>query len=125
MASDTEEICRLIGLHAQLTDDGDYDARVLLYAEDGTFQMGDNPVVEGQAALKESFAASSARGKHITANPVVKVEGDRASATTDFIFAMAGEAGLGVMAAGRYYDTFTRSGGEWRYASRRITFMGA
>jgi 3-phenylpropionate/cinnamic acid dioxygenase small subunit len=125
--SDEQLIIALIGLHAQLTDDGNYAERVPLYTKDGRFIMGDN-VSTGHDELTASFSASSAperRGKHITANAVVEVDGDTASARSDFLFAHQGENGLAVTAAGRYRDTFARVDGQWRFTERRIIFLGS
>jgi 3-phenylpropionate/cinnamic acid dioxygenase small subunit len=125
--SDEELIETLIGLHAQLTDDGNYNERVPLYTKDGRFMMGDT-VATGHDELTASFSASSAperRGKHITANAVIKVDGETASGRTDFLFASKGENGLAVAAAGRYFDTFAKVDGEWRFTERRIVFLGA
>jgi ketosteroid isomerase-like protein len=128
MATDEEQILMLVGQHSQLTDDGDYERRIGLYAEDGEFIMGDNPAAKGHEQLRATFAASSSperRGKHITANSVITVTGDTAEGQTDFIFAHLTDAGMQLLAAGRYYDTFAKVGGEWRYTRRQITFLGA
>src|SRR5580692_3353729 len=39
MATDEDAIRDLVGLHAQLTDDGEYEERVKLYTEDGELIM--------------------------------------------------------------------------------------
>ena len=127
MPSEEELIKTLIGLHSQLTDDGNYTERITLYTEDGRFITGDT-VATGRDALSAAFAASSAperRGKHITANSVIEVNGDVASGHTDFLFAHNTENGLALLAAGRYFDTFAKVDGRWRYTERRITFLGA
>lgn len=125
--SDDEAIRNLIGLHSQLTDDGDYERRVALYTPDGVFVMGD-ATSTGTEELTATFAATSAperRGKHITANTVMEIAGDTASAATDFFFLLPSPDGLTPLAAGRYADTFVKSDGRWLYAERRITFLGA
>jgi hypothetical protein len=125
--SDEELIKTLIGLHAQLTDDGNYAERIHLYAEGGRFITGDT-VATGHEELSAAFAASSAperRGKHITANAVIEVDGDVASGHSDFLFAHNTENGLALLAAGRYFDTFAKVDGKWLYTERRITFLGA
>jgi uncharacterized protein (TIGR02246 family) len=125
--TDEEAIRNLIGLHSQLTDDGDYERRVELYTEDGVFTMGD-ATSTGREEILAAFAATSAperRGKHITANSVMDVDGDRASVQTDFFFSLPSAEGLKPLAAGRYFDTFVRVGGRWLYRERRITFLGA
>jgi ketosteroid isomerase-like protein len=124
--TDEEAIRNLIGLHSQLTDDGDYERRVELYTEDGVFTMGD-ATSTGREELSAAFAATSAperRGKHITANTVMDIDGDSASVQTDFFFLLPSADGLKPLAAGRYFDTFVKVGGHWLYRERRITFLG-
>jgi uncharacterized protein (TIGR02246 family) len=125
--TDEEAIRNLIGLHSQLTDDGDYERRVDLYTDDGVFTMGD-ATSTGRDELLATFAATSAperRGKHITANTVMEIEGDTASARTDFFFSLPSPEGLKPLAAGRYADAFVKRDGRWLYARRLITFLGA
>jgi uncharacterized protein (TIGR02246 family) len=125
--TDEEAIRNLIGLHSQLTDDGDYERRVDLYTDDGVFTMGD-ATSTGRDELLATFAATSAperRGKHITANTVMEIEGDTASARTDFFFSLPSPDGLKPLAAGRYADAFVKRDGRWLYSRRLITFLGA
>jgi uncharacterized protein (TIGR02246 family) len=125
--TDEEAIRNLIGLHSQLTDDGDYERRVELYTEDGVFAMGD-AISTGREEIVAAFAATSAperRGKHITANTVMDIDGDTASVQTDFFFSLPSADGLKPLAAGRYFDTFVKADGRWLYRERRITFLGA
>lgn len=127
MPTDEEAIRNLIGLHSQLTDDGDYERRVDLYTDDGVFTMGDSTST-GRDELLATFAATSAperRGKHITANTVMEIEGDTASARTDFFFSLPSPDGLKPLAAGRYADAFVKRDGRWLYSRRLITFLGA
>ena len=66
--------------------------------------------------------APAAWHKHITTNPMVTVDGDRATVTSYFIRVDAGaEAGPAVVtASGRYLDEFARDdAGHWRIRSRR------
>jgi ketosteroid isomerase-like protein len=124
--TDEEAIRNLIGLHSQLTDDGDFEQRVQLYTEDGVFMMGDARST-GRDEMTAAFASTSAperRGKHITANTVLEIDGDGASARTDFLFLLPSAEGLKPLAAGRYFDTFVKSDGRWLYSERRITFLG-
>jgi uncharacterized protein (TIGR02246 family) len=124
--SEEEAIRNLIGLHSQLTDDGDYERRVDLYTPDGVFVMGD-ATSTGKEELKVAFASTSAperRGKHITANTVMEIDGDTARAATDFFFLLPSPDGLKPLAAGRYADTFVKRDGRWLYTERRITFLG-
>ena len=66
--------------------------------------------------------APAAWHKHITTNPMVRVDGDRAEVTSYFLRVDAGtESGSPVIvASGRYLDEFVRNdAGDWRIRSRR------
>ena len=80
----------------------------------------------GQAELAEYYEshthAPDAWHKHVTTNPSVTVDGDRASAVSYFLRVDAGaEPGPGmVLASGRYLDELVRGDdGAWRIRSRR------
>src|SRR5438067_827193 len=86
MTTDEEAIRNLIGRHAQLTDDGLAEERVQLYVKDGVFIQGDQRY-EGHDAITTAFSAGkdpARRGKHITSNMVIELEGDKADVRTDF-----------------------------------------
>ena len=66
--------------------------------------------------------APAAWHKHVTTNPMVRVDGDRATVTSYFLRVDAGaESGPGVVvASGRYLDEFVQDdAGHWRIRSRR------
>jgi hypothetical protein len=55
----------------------------------------------------------------------MEIEGDTASARTDFFFSLPSPDGLKPLAAGRYADAFVKRDGRWLYSRRLITFLGA
>jgi uncharacterized protein (TIGR02246 family) len=125
MATDEDAIRDLVGLHAQLTDDGDFERRVTLYTEDGELIMLGKSTV-GREALGKQMASTAdplRLGKHITSNVVVTVNGDRADVSSDFAFVRAGAGGFGVMAAGRYADVMERHDGRWLFKRRDIQMI--
>jgi hypothetical protein len=56
------------------------------------------------------------RGTLFTANSWITVEGDAASAVSDFLEVEDTQ----IVATGTYQDTFTRSGDSWLLASKEI-----
>jgi hypothetical protein len=72
----------------------------------------------------EQVQPPEGRGKHITANSLVDVDGDGATARTDYLFVRPTAAGLIPVATGRYHDELVRDGGRWRFRQRRITLLG-
>ena len=120
--SDREALMDLLARHAQLTDDGQWETRVELYTEDGEFTSLDGVTRAGRDQLREAFSATAGRlvGKHITANTVLEVDGDRASGWTDYAFFLVTAEGISVVSVGRYHDEFARGPSGWRFRSRRI-----
>jgi len=119
---DRVELFELVGRHAQLTDDGDWETRVDLYTEDGEFTSLDGVLRRGRDELRQAFSATAGRmvGKHITANTVVTIDGDRASGRTDYAFFMVTGDAILPASVGRYHDEFVKGSDGWRFRSRRI-----
>jgi uncharacterized protein (TIGR02246 family) len=121
--TDSDAVKNLIGRFAQLTDDGDFESRAQLYADDGVFVGFDGSEHRGRAAIRELFeklTPPTRTGKHITGNASVTVDGDRASASTDYVFFRLAEDGIAVLSTGRYQDEFVRGPDGWLFSSRRI-----
>jgi 3-phenylpropionate/cinnamic acid dioxygenase small subunit len=126
-----DELGRTLALYCQLCDDGRFDEWIELFTEDARFTvLGETHV--GHDDIKawiSEMQAPQYRGKHILGQSVFDLEpsGDTASGTTDYTFVSGTpEGGYVVTSAGRYYDTFVRSGdGSWRFVTREIRFLGA
>jgi 3-phenylpropionate/cinnamic acid dioxygenase small subunit len=121
-AADRIELIELVGRHAQLTDDGEWETRVGLYTEDGEFTSLDGVLRRGRDELREAFSATAGRitGKHITSNTVLTLDGDRASGRTDYAFFMVTGDAIVPGSVGRYHDEFVKGSDGWRFRSRRI-----
>jgi hypothetical protein len=122
--TDVDAIRNLIGRYSHLIDDRRYHDLSTIAIPDVTFDIL-GQVSEGAEATAALFASRelpNRRGKHITTNSVIEVDGDRATGTTDFVYAgREGDEGpFTVMNAGRYQDTFVRQDGRWLLASRVI-----
>lgn len=102
-------------------DDGDIDGVLALFTPDGVFSyLG--ATAHGPDELRAFFARSQGtpelRGKHLTVNVDVQVDGDTATSRADFLYLRAGETGPIPQIAGRYEDDLRRIDGEWRIARR-------
>jgi 3-phenylpropionate/cinnamic acid dioxygenase small subunit len=121
--TDEEAIRRTIAQYCQLCDDGRFDEWADLYTDDAAFHvMGETHT--GRAAVKafiEKGQPPERRGKHLCFNSVIDVKGDEARAITDYVFVDKQRV---VTSAGRYHDRFVRDGTRWRFADRRIVFLG-
>lgn len=116
---------RLVHRYANLNDAGDWDAVAELYAPDGQMARPTAPdqAIEGRAAILAAFRARPPRTtRHVCANVVIDVaDSDTASGESVMLLF----TGPGAPIVGMFHDTFVRSSGEWRFASRRgsVTFM--
>jgi 3-phenylpropionate/cinnamic acid dioxygenase small subunit len=121
--SDEDAIRRTIAQYCQLCDDGRFDEWADLYTDDATFSvMG--KTYTGRADVKafiEKGQAPERRGKHLCFNSIIDIDGDSARASTDYVFIDKQHA---ITSAGRYHDRLIRQPDRWRFAERRILFMG-
>jgi 3-phenylpropionate/cinnamic acid dioxygenase small subunit len=121
--SDEDGIRRTLAQHCQLCDDGRFEEWIDLYADDITFSvMGED--YKGRVAVRdwiERVQGPENRGKHICINPIIETHGDEAGAVTDYIFIDKNKT---IISAGRYHDRLVKEPDRWRFAERRIVFMG-
>jgi ketosteroid isomerase-like protein len=116
--SDEDGIRRTIAKYCQLFDAKKWDELAEIFAGDssvtsrrGTFQGRANVIRDLQNAMTGDY-----HGTLFTANSWITVEGDTASAVSDFLEVEDTQ----IVATGRYRDTFIRSGDSWLLASKEI-----
>lgn len=127
MREDEEAIRRTLGEYSQHCDDGRFDEWADLFTADARFVLA-GTVTEGRDAIKEymmTVQAAGRRGMHVTTNSLVDVDGDAATATTDYLFVRPTTDGLAIIAAGRYHDRLVRHESRWRFRERSITMLPA
>ncbi len=61
------------------------------------------------------------RRKHFTANIVIRLNGDLAEVTSNFLVVRDTGAGPAIAVAGTYHDVVARHGANWRFKSRQLT----
>ena len=123
--ADELAIRRTLSSYCHRCDDGDFARLVDQFTRDGALVFGDE-VVTGRAELLAWFERNQPaelRGKHLMTNTVVEVEGDRASALSDFVFLRVVDGGPRPAVAGRYRDELVRVGDEWLLERRDIHIM--
>ncbi len=126
MSSDHEAIRTTLARYCQLCDDGCFDEWGELFTEGSTFHVMGR-VYEGREAIKAFISGAQPpdlRGKHVTANTLIELDGDKATALTDYVFVGRQGEGLGVVSAGRYHDSLVNVGDRWLFEERRIVFLG-
>jgi uncharacterized protein (TIGR02246 family) len=127
--NDADAVRNTVARYGHLCDDGRFEEFAELFAEDAEFVVPGR-TAKGRAAIQAFMEAAQPperRGKHLCAAPAVDLDGDTATAVTDFAFLAPAEGGFAVTSAGRYHDRLVRAapGGAnaWVFAERRIELL--
>jgi hypothetical protein len=122
---DVEEIRRLIQDYRRQLDGGDLVAYGLLFAENGEWiggtGYGQSPA--GITAMLTERLPRRAPGPqsswHLLTDPVITVDGDRATGLLTWSWVGRGDGGAPVMRLlGTYEDSYVRENGRWRFRTR-------
>jgi uncharacterized protein (TIGR02246 family) len=119
------DIARVLAEYCHYCDDGDFDALLDRFTDDAEFLFAGR-AVHGRDELRAWFDKTQSpprRGKHVTANTIIEVDGDRAVAVSDYAFLTKVEGRLVPLITGRYRDELTRSGGRWQISRRDASMM--
>lgn len=116
---------RILVDYADFLDRRDYAAYADLFAPDGEWRNGAGSN-KGRAAIRQMLdralgpAGTPNRANyHIITNPRVDLNGDRATATSRYLFVMRGPGGQPMPSlAGVYRDELVRQGGGWKIRLR-------
>jgi hypothetical protein len=116
-------IRRVLATYCHRCDDGDLGAVVELFTADGVFATA-GVEARGHDAIHAFFLERQGRpdqrGRHLTVNSDVDVDGSRATVVSDFVF-LRHVDGVAVPAiVGRYHDALVRVEGTWRFARRDV-----
>jgi uncharacterized protein (TIGR02246 family) len=123
---DEKAIERVLLAYGRTLDNRDFAAYAALFAADGVWK-GAQGAYKGpkeiQTQMEKIFtdaAADIPKGQnfHVMSNIVIDVQGDRATASSKFIFyKMDGRKPVAEV-AGRYEDVLIRVGGAWKFQTR-------
>jgi hypothetical protein len=106
---------RLLAEYCHRIDDADFIALADLFTVDGSFAWGDE-VASGGPELAIWFEGRQPlhrRGKHVSVNPVIDVDGDRARVVSDYLFVRWIKGALTIETTGRYVDRCVKIDGRW------------
>ena len=120
------EIRRTIADYCHSCDDGRFDDFALCFAPDAVVVLGGKVVASGRTAIQawiEKGQPPDKRGKHVTVNSLVTIDGAEARGATDFVFVARTPDGPQVTTAGRYLDMFAPYGDRWLFTSREIQLL--
>ena len=127
MDSAHEQIRNLLGRYCEHMDAGDFEGLAALFADAHLADEHGTVFATGSAEVLAMWTAQtilydgSPRTRHVTANPVIEVEGDVATCTSSYVvFQGLDGFPLQPIVTGRYADTFARDvSGHWHWTERR------
>jgi len=123
---DREAIRALILAYGEAHDRRDYRAFAELFATNGEW-VGGLGSARGPQAIFELMDRTIGHDPrpegsgtyHVMANDQIEIDGDRARATTKWLYVAPGDDGAPrLVFLGRYEDQFIRENGEWKFLRR-------
>jgi ketosteroid isomerase-like protein len=138
--SDEFAVMRTLHAHCIAQDDRDIDRVVDCYTEDCVFELSGLPTsgrFEGHAGVRELHTGPAQRPawegewfagarsfKHMCVQPVIDIDGEEATAVSDYLMASSygtpPEGGARVTVMGRYEDRLRLVGDRWLLVHRRM-----
>jgi ketosteroid isomerase-like protein len=123
---DIQEITSLFMSYRRTLDEREFATYAELFAPDGEW-TGNLGSYTGPAAIKQmledsvgtAFAVESGNDFHLVANPDIEVDGDRATASSTWVFVTRdGDDRPQVSLLGHYTDVLARTPDGWRFLRR-------
>jgi len=124
---DREAITRLLMEYGRSLDNRDFATYSNLFATHGEWiGSGNFGSYRGPAAIKAAMEKTFANAKdipkgtnfHIMSNVIIDLQGDRATASSKWIFYTLDKAKPEAAIAGRYDDVLIRENGTWKFLKR-------
>lgn len=128
---DRAQILELTARYNRYFDDGDPERFAETFTEDGRMVVTGGPTVAGRHALEEMCRHTPYGVVHVTVDPVVEVDGDRAvqQVTLLVLARPAPDAPpdgrvSALQRTGHYTDELLRTPAGWRFATRTVVLDG-
>ncbi len=128
---DRAQILELTARYNRCFDDGDPEGYAATFTEDGVMEVAGGPKTTGRAALAEMVRRTPYGIVHVTVDPIVEVDGDRAVQDVTLLVvarpapdAPADKRSSRLQRSGRYRDELVRTPEGWRFARRTATLDG-
>jgi 3-phenylpropionate/cinnamic acid dioxygenase small subunit len=126
LLEDEQAIERLLIAYGRTLDARDFAAYAALFAAEGEWKGAQGSYkgpAQIQAEMERIFTAAAAdipkgRNFHVMSDFDIRVQGDRATARSRFIFYKLEGSKPVAEVAGRYEDVLIRVGGEWKFLQR-------
>jgi ketosteroid isomerase-like protein len=118
---DNEGIRELLAKYCHYVDAANADEWADLYVDEGSLALNmGGPPIEGKEALRAFASALSAgNGLHLSANPMIAVDGSEATVQS-YIVVISDRENPHLMLGGRYDDRLRRVDGEWKFVRREL-----
>jgi uncharacterized protein (TIGR02246 family) len=126
---DREEIRELYARYALTIDNGAYEDWIDCFTEDGVFESSRLGIHSGREGLRGFTAIyreslGGAQVRHVITNVTFKLEGEYGTGTCYLVYYHCKDGRVQQAAVGHYQDTLRKSGGRWRFASRKVSLDG-
>jgi hypothetical protein len=121
-----EGVRAAIAAYTHALDDGRTDDVVATFCADGVIDIPGLGTHVGHDELRAAYSQWTPRRpqRHLVANTLVTNWNDHeASAVSDVVFLLQGDAGWSVQLVGRYHDTLHCDGVTWRFHRRAARFV--
>jgi len=122
--ADKDAIRELMAVYCFKLDDAKFEEMAALFTEDGTWDtaFGKGTGRDGIVAQARSIATEGPRPRraHYTTNIVIELNGDTATAQSNWVVIQNSETGPKIGSGGAYLDQFVRQGGKWFFRYRKI-----
>jgi 3-phenylpropionate/cinnamic acid dioxygenase small subunit len=119
---DKDAIREVLHLYCHYMDEGKFEALGALFADDGVwiapYRTATTP--SGIAAWLTQSVPPEPRRMHYVMNSVIRVEGDRAEAKSNYMTVFAGDNGPVPSVCGTYVDRLARERGVWKFQRREL-----
>lgn len=120
---DLDAIRQLFVDYGHYLDNGDFAAYGALFAEEGEVLLGPIGRAKGPAAIEalmeKTLGGRAGSSYHLVANPVIELDGDRATSEVTWAVIARGKDGQPVLPmVGRHVDVLVREGGTWKFLRR-------
>lgn len=124
-ADEKDAIRELMAAYCYALDACQFDEVAALFAEDGEWTTTYGAARGGAeiAALLDRTVPKPGEGpqrKHYITNIIIRMDGNRATATSDYLVVRESETGLLPVMGGRYKDAFVKVDGTWRFARKEL-----
>lgn len=124
-ADEKDAIRELMAAYCYALDACRFDEVAALFAEDGEWTTSYG-AARGRleiAALLDRTVPKPGEGpqrKHYITNIIIRLDGEQATATSDYLVVREGATGLLPVMGGRYKDAFAKVEGGWRFARKEL-----